>query len=98
MLKKHKKILNWYRPELVNEIEPDALFPVLRKLELVSPLQEANIKKVSSSRTIVPANKEPFLNQLAHVIRVNNLYRSTSTCFHVYSREYIFLPVVTSFV
>ena len=35
-----------------------------------------------------PANKEPFLNQLAHVILVHNWYRSTSTCFHVYSREY----------
>ena len=35
-----------------------------------------------------PANKEPFLNQLARVILVHNWYRSTSTCFHVYSREY----------
>ena len=35
-----------------------------------------------------PANKEPFLNQLTHVILVHNWYRSTSTCFHVYSREY----------
>ena len=37
---------------------------------------------------IYPANKEPFLNQLAGVILVHNWYRSTSTCFHVYSREY----------
>ena len=36
-----------------------------------------------------PANKEPLLNQLAHVILVHNWYRSTSTCFHVYSREYM---------
>ena len=35
-----------------------------------------------------PANKEPFLNQLAHIILVHNWYRSTSTCFHVYSRKY----------
>ena len=35
-----------------------------------------------------PANKEPFLNQLAGVILVHNWYRSTSTCFHVYSCEY----------
>ena len=35
-----------------------------------------------------PANKEPFLNQLAHVILVHNWYHSTSTCVHVYSREY----------
>ena len=32
--------------------------------------------------------KEPFLNQLAHVILVHNWFRSTSTCFHVYSLEY----------
>ena len=32
--------------------------------------------------------KEPFLNQLADVILIHNWYRSTSTCFHVYSREY----------
>ena len=30
-----------------------------------------------------PAKKEPFLNQLAHVILVHNWYLSTSTCFHV---------------
>ena len=35
------------------------------------------------------ANKEPFLNQLACVILVHNWYRSTSTCFHVYPREYM---------
>ena len=35
-----------------------------------------------------PANKEPFLTQLTRVILVHNWYRSTSTCFHVYSREY----------
>ena len=35
-----------------------------------------------------PANKEPFLNQLAGVILVCNWYRATSTCFLVYSREY----------
>ena len=35
-----------------------------------------------------PANKEPFLNQLAGVILVHNWYHSISTCFHVYSREY----------
>ena len=32
----------------------------------------------------IPANKEPFLNQLAGVILVHNWYHSTSTCFHVY--------------
>ena len=37
---------------------------------------------------IHPANKEPFLNQLARVILVHKWYRSTSICFHVYSREY----------
>ena len=37
---------------------------------------------------MIPANKEPFLNQLTRVILVHNWYRSTSTCFHVYSREY----------
>ena len=42
----------------------------------------------------IPANKEPFLNQLARVILVHNWYRSTSMCFHVYSRV---LPVVTNF-
>ena len=31
-----------------------------------------------------PANKEPFLNQLAHVILVHNWYRTINTCFHVY--------------
>ena len=31
-----------------------------------------------------PANKEPFLNQLAGVIMVHNWYRSISTCFHVF--------------
>ena len=35
-----------------------------------------------------PTNKEPFLNQLAHVILVHNCYHSTSTCFHVYTHEY----------
>jgi hypothetical protein len=35
-----------------------------------------------------PAIQEPLLNQLAHVILVHHWYRSTSTCFHVYSREY----------
>ena len=34
------------------------------------------------------ANKESFLNQLAHVILAHNWYRSTSMCFHVYSHEY----------
>jgi len=36
----------------------------------------------------IPANKEPFLNQLTRVKLVHNWYRSTSTCVHVYSREY----------
>ena len=36
----------------------------------------------------IQANKEPFLNQFAHVILVHNWYCSTSTCFHVYSCEY----------
>ena len=36
----------------------------------------------------IPANKEPFLNQLACVILVHKWYRSTSMCFHVYSCEY----------
>ena len=35
-----------------------------------------------------PENKEPFLNQLAHVILVYNWYRPTSICFLVYSCEY----------
>ena len=41
----------------------------------------------------LPANKEPFLNQLAGVILVHNWYRSTSMCFHVNTHV---LPVVTS--
>jgi len=36
-----------------------------------------------------PSKQEPFLNQLAHVILVHNWYRSTSMCFHTYSREYM---------
>ena len=36
----------------------------------------------------ISANKEPYLNQLACVILVHNWYRSTSTCFLVYSLEY----------
>ena len=36
----------------------------------------------------VPANKEPFLNQLVRVILVHNWYHSTSTCFLVHSHEY----------
>ena len=43
---------------------------------------------VKGNRRRTPANKEPFLNQLTRVILVHNWYRSTSTCFHVYSREY----------
>ena len=35
----------------------------------------------------IPANKEPFLYQLACVILVQYWYRSTSVCFHVYSRQ-----------
>ena len=42
----------------------------------------------------LPANKEPFLNQLACVILVHNWYCSTSTCFHMNTHV---LPVVTSF-
>ena len=37
---------------------------------------------------VIPANKEPFLNQLTHVTLVHNWCRSTSMCFHVYSRAY----------
>ena len=39
-----------------------------------------------------PANKEPFLNQLARVILVHNWYHSTSTCFHtcVFTWKYVF--------
>ena len=36
----------------------------------------------------IPANKEPFLNQLACVLLVHNWYCPTSTCFHMYSGEY----------
>ena len=50
----------------------------------VSLIWWGHVAKVRS-----PANKEPFLNQLARVILVHNWYRSTSTCFHVYSCEYM---------
>ena len=42
-------------------------------------------------QTQYPANKEPFLNQLARVILVHTCYCSSSTCFHVYSRELILI-------
>ena len=45
----------------------------------------------------VPANKEPFLNQLVLVILVHNWYQSNSTCFLVYSLNTRVLPVVMSF-
>ena len=45
-------------------------------------------KSVSNWKSTCPANKEPFLNQLTCVKLVHNWYRSTNTCFHVYSREY----------
>ena len=53
-------------------------------------------EQLQNSCTAHPANKEPFLNQLARVIQVHNWYRSTSTCFHVYSCEYT-CSVITSF-
>ena len=51
-------------------------------------LGERGLPLLLLQNRVIPANKEPFLNQFAHVILVHNWYRSTSTCFHVYSREY----------
>ena len=46
------------------------------------------ISLVSIELFLYPANKEAFLSQLACVVLVHNWYRSTSTCFRVYSCEY----------
>ena len=44
LCKRHKDILEKRRPELVDEIEPDSLFPELRKRKLVTGRQEDKIK------------------------------------------------------
>lgn len=45
MYKHHKDILDRHRPELVDDIDPDLLFPELRKRKLVRLRQEDKIKR-----------------------------------------------------
>ena len=56
--------------------------------ELKNKVRCTNNNNSSNNNDNNPANKEPFLNQLARVILVHNWYRSTSICFRVYSRVY----------
>ena len=46
-------------------------------------ITQINFHILTSCLWPIPANMEPFLNQLARVILVHNWYRSSSTCFHV---------------
>ena len=74
-----------------------SFLPPFRNLPLLFPKYHYTLALAPSCINIVyqtfkcysvPANKEPFLNQLARVTLVHNWYRTTSMCFHVYSREY----------
>ncbi|KAI0220108.1 hypothetical protein LSAT2_028354 [Lamellibrachia satsuma] len=53
LCKHHKRILERYRPELVEEIDPDSLFPQLRKYSLVTSRQEDTIKDQQVQKVLV---------------------------------------------
>ena len=88
-LQRHSDAMIAYLECLTLDASITAVQTALKKVSLKCPKPYSWLNPVDNSK-YSQQNKEPFLNQLAHVILVHNLYSSTSTCFLVYSHEFTF--------